>query len=272
MQFIILLLALTVASGYLDVAVGSNVGKRDAADADMVMTRENATVSSAPKINIGATKSDAKVQGVVPADAGDAKSLAGAQRAKGAKGIKGGQNKIFSNKAVAGSDSTLAGTNSTVARGKGKAGVEKVNVEAVTGDQAQDAPVLDQQAAGGNRNNAGDNGKDSRGNGKNAEGNGKNPDGNGKNTGGKTQNAAVAGAGAGATTLNPKAIQSGSATDDSVGAAAGQVKSLTDAANFVNFCVEKSSQKGILTNGLQVKAGSCNGIRESCQEHFYHLI
>ena len=161
MQFIIFLLALIVASGYLDVAVGSNVGKRDAANADMVMTQENAAGNSTPKPSVVA--------------------------------------------------------------------------------------------------------KHSRGNGKDAEG-------NGKNTDGKTQNAAVAGAGAGATALNPKAIQSGSATDVSVGAAAGQAKSLTDAANFINFCVEKSSQKGVLTNGLQVKAGSCNGIRESFQEHFHHLI
>lgn len=34
-----------------------------------------------------------------------------------------------------------------------------------------------------------------------------------------------------------------------------QADSLTDGANFINFCTGKT-----LTNGLQVKSGSCNGI------------
>lgn len=33
-----------------------------------------------------------------------------------------------------------------------------------------------------------------------------------------------------------------------------------DKANFINFCVTQSSFKGALTNGKQVKSGSCNGI------------
>lgn len=39
------------------------------------------------------------------------------------------------------------------------------------------------------------------------------------------------------------------------GAAAGQAASATDPANFHNFCTGK-----VLTNGLQIKSGSCNGI------------
>ena len=36
-----------------------------------------------------------------------------------------------------------------------------------------------------------------------------------------------------------------------------QLTAFSDNANFINFCTGKT-----LTNGLQVKAGSCNGIRE----------
>ncbi|KAL8711059.1 MAG: hypothetical protein Q9220_004440 [cf. Caloplaca sp. 1 TL-2023] len=58
--------------------------------------------------------------------------------------------------------------------------------------------------------------------------------------------------------LNPANIQTGSAQDGQgqvSGVAAGQAASATDAANFINFCTGKT-----LTNGLQVKGGSCNGI------------
>lgn len=50
-------------------------------------------------------------------------------------------------------------------------------------------------------------------------------------------------------------MQTGSAQDGSKGATAGQAKSITDTANFINFCSGKT-----LTNGLQVQGGSCNGI------------
>lgn len=73
----------------------------------------------------------------------------------------------------------------------------------------------------------------------------------GKNNGGG------GGGGAAALALNPQAVQSGSEQDGTKasGSQAGQVASATDAANFINFCAGKT-----LTNGLQNKAGSCNGI------------
>ncbi|KAH8684282.1 hypothetical protein BGZ60DRAFT_426680 [Tricladium varicosporioides] len=62
---------------------------------------------------------------------------------------------------------------------------------------------------------------------------------------------------ASATTLAANAIQSGSFVDGSVNgvSAAGQSKSQTSKNNFINNCAGKT-----LTNGLQVTAGSCNGI------------
>ncbi|KAH8662279.1 hypothetical protein BX600DRAFT_316625 [Xylariales sp. PMI_506] len=55
--------------------------------------------------------------------------------------------------------------------------------------------------------------------------------------------------------LAANAVQTGSANDGSFNATAGQSLSKTDTANFINFCEGKT-----LTNGLQVKAGSCNGV------------
>lgn len=55
--------------------------------------------------------------------------------------------------------------------------------------------------------------------------------------------------------LSSNAVQTGSAQDGSSGASAGQAKSQTDTANFINFCQGKT-----LTNGIQQKQGSCNGV------------
>ncbi|KAK6524142.1 hypothetical protein TWF694_005803 [Orbilia ellipsospora] len=57
--------------------------------------------------------------------------------------------------------------------------------------------------------------------------------------------------------LNPNNVQTGSQQTGQNGTdvQAGQVNSATDPANFINFCTGKT-----LTNGLQVKTGSCNGI------------
>ncbi|KAK3355172.1 hypothetical protein B0H65DRAFT_38832 [Neurospora tetraspora] len=59
------------------------------------------------------------------------------------------------------------------------------------------------------------------------------------------------------TCLAAGAIQTGSASTGQSGSAAadGQVNSKTDNANFINFCNGQT-----LTNGLQIKTGSCNGI------------
>jgi hypothetical protein len=86
----------------------------------------------------------------------------------------------------------------------------------------------------------------------------KNAGNNGGNNGGN--NAAAGGNNAATgTTLNPAAIQSGSFVDGSVNGALkdGQAASATSKNNFINNCVGKT-----LTNGLQVTAGSCNGIRK----------
>ncbi|KAK0703474.1 hypothetical protein B0T26DRAFT_657300 [Lasiosphaeria miniovina] len=59
------------------------------------------------------------------------------------------------------------------------------------------------------------------------------------------------------TTLDPAVIQTGSQSTGQSGAVAadGQANSATDNANFINFCKGQT-----LTNGLQQKQGSCNGI------------
>ncbi|KAK3498567.1 hypothetical protein B0T13DRAFT_268217 [Neurospora crassa] len=74
--------------------------------------------------------------------------------------------------------------------------------------------------------------------------------GNNANKGGNNQQQAN-------TCLAPGAIQTGSAStgQSGAGAADGQVNSKTDKANFINFCNGQT-----LTNGQQIKSGSCNGI------------
>jgi hypothetical protein len=56
-------------------------------------------------------------------------------------------------------------------------------------------------------------------------------------------------------TLDPSQIQPGLAQNGQAVQEAGQVASLTSTNNFINFC---ATQSGTLTNGLQVRAGSCN--------------
>jgi len=70
-------------------------------------------------------------------------------------------------------------------------------------------------------------------------------------------NAGNAGNAAGGTTLDAANIQDGSASDGNPDTANGEAPSLTDTANFINFCSGKQT-----TNGLQVTGGSCNGIGE----------
>lgn len=74
--------------------------------------------------------------------------------------------------------------------------------------------------------------------------------------GGAGGGAAAGGANA-AATLDPAAVQTGSAQDGTKasGAVSGQAASATDSANFINFCKGKT-----LTNGLQTAGGSCNGV------------
>jgi hypothetical protein len=58
-------------------------------------------------------------------------------------------------------------------------------------------------------------------------------------------------------TLDPKAIMNGLKNDGQTGpdVTEGQVRSLTSSNNFINFCL---TQNVPLTEGLQVKGGSCN--------------
>lgn len=75
---------------------------------------------------------------------------------------------------------------------------------------------------------------------------------NGANNGGNNNNNNNNG---GDLCLQADAVQTGSAQDGSEGADEGQATSETDNANFINFCSGKT-----LTNGLQTKGGSCNGV------------
>ena len=56
-------------------------------------------------------------------------------------------------------------------------------------------------------------------------------------------------------TLDPRVIQPGLALDGQQVPVAGQVPSLTSKNNFINFCL---TQNVPLTDGKQVRAGSCN--------------
>ncbi|KAG4433760.1 Pathogenicity cluster 5 protein d [Cadophora sp. M221] len=83
---------------------------------------------------------------------------------------------------------------------------------------------------------------------------------NGNNAGNNNNNAGGnaggnAGAATGATCLDTSVIQANSDKDGQDVPTAGQAASATDPANFINFCKGQT-----ITNGLQVKAGSCNGI------------
>ncbi len=57
--------------------------------------------------------------------------------------------------------------------------------------------------------------------------------------------------------LDPSQLQKGFEQDGQETPAAGQVASATSSNNFINFCATVSNLP--LTNGLQVKGGSCNG-------------
>ncbi|EJD04998.1 uncharacterized protein FOMMEDRAFT_166709 [Fomitiporia mediterranea MF3/22] len=58
-----------------------------------------------------------------------------------------------------------------------------------------------------------------------------------------------------ATTLDPAVIATGFALDGQQVPAAGQVASLTSKNNFINFCLTVNKP---ITNGQQIKTGSCN--------------
>ncbi|KAK3695493.1 hypothetical protein B0T22DRAFT_108770 [Podospora appendiculata] len=87
--------------------------------------------------------------------------------------------------------------------------------------------------------------------------NGKKGGNNNNNNNNNAQANAGGNANAASLTLLANAIQTGSqSTGQQNGVAAdGQVNSKTDNANFINVCAGKT-----LTNGLQLKTGSCNGI------------
>ncbi|KAK1758593.1 hypothetical protein QBC47DRAFT_145810 [Echria macrotheca] len=103
-----------------------------------------------------------------------------------------------------------------------------------------------------NQNNrGGQQGKNNQGNQGQQAGNQGNQGGNQGNNNNNNNNAASV------TCLAPNAIQTGSQSTGQSGAVAadGQVESKTDPANFINTCAGLT-----LTNGLQNRDGSCNGI------------
>ncbi|KAL7920821.1 hypothetical protein ACQKWADRAFT_150958 [Trichoderma austrokoningii] len=74
------------------------------------------------------------------------------------------------------------------------------------------------------------------------------------NTGGNANQGSSANTGA-SLTLDANLVQTGSQSDGNNPGGEGQAASATDNENFINFCQGKT-----LTNGAQVKTGSCNGI------------
>lgn len=138
-------------------------------------------------------------------------------------------------------------------------------------------------AAGNNndQNNAGANPNDKAKGGNNNGKNGNNNNKGGNNNNGKNATATTSSAAAAAsatadaskaannaggaakdngdpqksTTLDPKVIAKGFSNNGQDQPAAGQVASLTSTNNFINFCLTTDKP---LTNGKQVKGGSCN--------------
>ncbi|KAH8711186.1 hypothetical protein HC256_008002 [Beauveria bassiana] len=98
---------------------------------------------------------------------------------------------------------------------------------------------------GGNNGN-GNNGNGNNGNGNNGNGN----NGNGNNRGDNGNNG-----GNGNLQLDPKVLQKGSFFDGDNPGSDEQAASAVSNNNFINFCQGKT-----LTNGAQVRQGSCNGI------------
>ena len=131
-----------------------------------------------------------------------------------------------------------------------------VRLATLLGTAALVATALAQNNTAGQGQNQGKGQNNNNNNGnKNANANGQNKNGNGGQASASQQQAA-------ALTLNANAVQTGSFFDGSAsfGADAGQALSLTDQANFINYCSGKT-----LTNGLQITTGSCNGIGKSRQ-------
>ncbi|KAL1986382.1 hypothetical protein VTN96DRAFT_6461 [Rasamsonia emersonii] len=125
---------------------------------------------------------------------------------------------------------------------------------------ALSATVLDGAlAAGRNGNNGnnknGNNGNTNTGNNGNTGNNANNA--NNGNTNTNTGNTGNTGNSNSDLALNPNLVQTGSQNNglSGTGAEAGESPSATDNANFINFCQGKT-----LTNGQQIKGGSCNGI------------
>lgn len=75
------------------------------------------------------------------------------------------------------------------------------------------------------------------------------------NAGTASNNGGNAGGNGGTFTVPDSALQTASASIGAVNATAGESPSLTSNINFADFCVGQT-----LTNGLQTKTGSCNGV------------
>ena len=74
---------------------------------------------------------------------------------------------------------------------------------------------------------------------------------------GSTGSTSNGGGASGALALDPNLLQTASDSDGDASVEAGQSPSITDPANFINFCGTTGQQ---LTNGTQITDGSCNGV------------
>ncbi|KDQ19806.1 hypothetical protein BOTBODRAFT_27233 [Botryobasidium botryosum FD-172 SS1] len=103
---------------------------------------------------------------------------------------------------------------------------------------------------GQNGNNGNNNGNGNNGNGTSS---GNNNNNNGGNNGGNNNNDDPQSS----LQLDPSQVQTGLEQDgNGAGADPGQVASLTSSNNFMNFCITQTDVP--LTNGQQIKTGSCN--------------
>ncbi|KGQ07314.1 hypothetical protein BBAD15_g7368 [Beauveria bassiana D1-5] len=106
------------------------------------------------------------------------------------------------------------------------------------------------QNRNGNQRQGGQNGNNGVQNGNNGGGNGGNNNGNNRGNNGNNGNN-----GGGNLQLDPQVLQRGSFSDGDNPGSDEQAASAVSNNNFINFCQGKT-----LTNGAQVRQGSCNGI------------
>ncbi|CAL1697909.1 unnamed protein product [Somion occarium] len=157
---------------------------------------------------------------------------------------KGGNNANNGGNAANNGNNAANGNNNNKGGNANAGGNANNGQGAATTTSAAAAATSSAAAAGGNNGGNANNGTNNGNN--NGNNNNGNNNGNG-NAGGDAQTSL---------TLDPSVLAKGFENDGQDQPAAGQVASLTSSNNFINFCATVANLP--ITNGQQVKTGSCN--------------